>query len=215
MPPSNQFPQPQYPQQPPQGQTPYDFFMEDGQQKGGGGLGFNSDNGPSKKILIIIAAVLGLTFAGIILAVVLGGNQQPIPLSSVVRVQQEIIVITEDGTKNARTDTVRNLATTARLAMLSSQPELIAQAGKQGVEITQEELAAATNAQASQALAAALPANTYDATFQGIMKAELAKYDAALNAAMAAAANQQELALLQKQAANSELLERQLAATGL
>lgn len=213
MPPSNQIPQPQYPQQPPQDQTPYDFFMEDGSQKrGGSGLGFSSDNGPSKKILVIIAVVLGLAFAGIMLAIVLGGNKKPIPLSSVVRVQQEIIVIAEDGTKNAKSDTVRNLAITARLAMTSSQPEILAQVAKHGVKIGEKELKAATNAQATQALAAALPANTYDSTFQDIMKSELAKYDAALNGAAAAAANQQELALIKKQAASAELLQRQLNA---
>lgn len=205
-------PQPQSNPQP-SGQDPYGFFMdENGQQKGKfGGLQLSDGSGPNKKLFVIVGILLILAFVGIMVGIVVGNNKKPIPLNGVVRVQQEVLIITADAWKNAKDDDIRNVAVTANSVMSTAQRDTILQVKKHGVKIGEKEIGAISNPQATNALAASIPANTYDSTFETIMKTELTKYDTAINASIAVAASKNELALLKKLKADNELLKKQLA----
>jgi hypothetical protein len=210
--PAPQFPQPMPPQQPmpaQPGQSPYDFFMEDGSNRRSS---YSGGNNQKKWIFLgAVGAFLAIVLVAIF-ALAFGGSNAPSPLVSIISDQQEIIRIATDGSKNSKTTKLQNFSITTQLTMTSAQRETTALAAKLGTEVTEKQLAASVNATTTQQLASALAVNTYDTTYATVMTDELNKYEKHLTAAYAQAASDTERKLLKKNAAAAELLRKQLNA---
>lgn len=191
--------------------TPYDFFMQpQGNQSTSRLSGAGSMS--TKKLAIIVAVpVILIALIGAGLIAVLGKSDAPEPILAAAQTQNEIIRISTAGTKNARSDKLKNFAITAQSTMTSAQQQLLVAADKSKVKINKKALDDTKSATVDRALAAALTANTYDTTFSDTMKLELEKYVGQLTVASAAAPPKSALeAELKKQSGNAKLLQQQL-----
>lgn len=210
--PQNQLPTPG-PQPDPSGQPgqdPYGFFMEPPKPQKPSLLGGNSIK--QKILLFGGAAVILILILTVVAALMSGNKQEPLALLAVAQRQQEVIRLAEHGMKNTKVTTLQNFATTTKVSVTSAQKAVLAELQRQGVKPKTKVLEMSKNVQTDQAFQTAIAANTYDTTFASTMQTELDTYHARLEDAASVAVTKTELAILQKQIKDTELLQKQLLA---
>ena len=159
------------------GQNPYDFITSPGAPRRGGLIG----DSKQKRIIIAAAGGIFLIFAALIVFALLSsaGKGDSQAVLTAAKQQQELIRISENATKNARSNTTKNLAVTMQLSLTSDQADLQAIAKKQGVKIGPKDLVVG-NAKTDLQLTEAVQANRFDEVFTGIAHEQLLVYQASL-----------------------------------
>jgi hypothetical protein len=191
------------------GHDPYAFFMSP--QKPQRPSLLNLGGGKSKVWLIVGGIVFALILIIIGVSVASSaGKSKTLELLSVVQTQQEIIRVATDGTKNARSTDLQNLANTTVVSLSSDQHQLLAVMQKQGTKVSPKELDLGKNSQTDQALSVAQAANTYDTTFASTMDSELSDYENKLDSAAKTATTTAGINLLKKEMDNAAQLHKEL-----
>ena len=207
-PPPQSYP-PQAPAPNPNDPGRYDFFMSPQQSQKrsllptGGGFGM-------KIGMLVGGAVLLMVIVGIVMSFIPSGLNEK-ELTALAKSQNEVLRICTDAAGGKAQDSAtREFAQTCQMTVTSRQQELLAYTGKHGLKLTTKSLAKSANAQSTRALAASVASSSYDQTFVTIMKADLNKYVADLQAAFKTAKSAEQKALLQNTFADEKALAIQL-----
>lgn len=200
---------------PAQESSPYSFFLDSSKpgQKAGNYTPYNDgSNSATKHLLVAMLGLAGLLVGAVMVFTFLSSAPDSTDrLLEIANDQQELIRISDLGTNNVTSGNLQNFSYTAQMSLLSDQQALIAFLGKTGTKTEPKKLMDAKNPKVDEVLKAAQAANTYDATFSGIMQRSLVKYDTKLNTASGAATTKEEKELLTKQRNNTQLLMKQLS----
>lgn len=200
----------QQPATPAQDTNPYGFFLD---QTPTGKTSMLGAGGSSMitRILVVLVGLVGLLIGGFFVASLLfktPDNAQR--LLAVATTQQELIRVSDLGSKNVDDSRLQNFALTSKLSLTSSQQQLVSFLGKIGTEVDPKVLSASADNRTDAALKASESANTYDSTFASIMQRNLKKYEGSLKQAIQASTSRSEKELLLKQHAGALLLMKQL-----
>jgi flagellar basal body-associated protein FliL len=190
-------------------ENPYDFFME--QQKAKSSRLGNIGTSPIKKLVMIVGlVVVVLGLVAVIIAIATKPTTQSTALVTIAQDQAEIIRVAGDAVKNSHSDVIQNFAATATVGLASSQQDLLSYMAKNGTKVNDKVLALGHSSKTDQALTAALAADTYDTSYESIMRANLSKYEHDINQGISAAQTKQEVTLLQKANSGAQLLQTML-----
>lgn len=168
-----------------------------------------------------LLARVGLAGGGLLIVLIIfsiaksalsGGGNQPL-LISVAQHQQAVISLVEDASQEpSLTLNNKNFVATADLSLGSSQADLTAYLGKVGVKkIGPKVLNLKVDPKAADQLTAAAAADSYNSTFQDLMKSQLTSYQAALQQAYLKTTGPTGRQLLNDQFKQAQLLQDQLA----
>lgn len=157
------------------GGNPYEFILnpeKPSKQKIGG-----PHNNFIKLIVFIVGgAILLMVVTAILLNVLTPKQVGKTEFISLTQTQNELIRISDQGSKDARQQTTKNLATTIQFSMLTQQKETIALLAKKGTKVDKKILVLKQNAATDQKLTSAKATSTFDATYTQIAEEELQKY---------------------------------------
>lgn len=161
-------------------QPPYDFIMNSGATPQKKGL---LPSGMSKKQRILIVAGAGLALLMIfgIVFNLLFNRPDPTLGASLKMAQQhtEVLRVADIGVKKARSSTTRNLASTVKLSMQSSEDKIVAIASK-GRKIAAAQLNSAKDLKTDEALTTADQNNRFDEAFTETIHTQIRAYLAQL-----------------------------------
>ncbi len=159
--------------QPPQG-NPYEFILNPEQNKPKRKFGFGGKNNKLTMLLILIVA--GALIFMILMTILLNafapkkiGKAELIGLA---QTQNELVRVAGQGSKDARQQVTKNLATTIQYTMKTQQNKILASVGKVG----KKELALKQKATSDQQLTSAKQTSTYDTAFTKLAEQELNSY---------------------------------------
>lgn len=158
-------------------------------------------SGMAGRIAVIAAILVVLIIMAIVVSALLsrGDKAQTQRLIEISQRQTEIIRITTQADKNAKSLSTRSYALTTRVSLESSQKNVNQLLAKRGVKekALSKQLTAGKNTKTDAALSEAQKNNRFDETFTEIMGAELTNYQKLLNGA-ADGAKKSEKDVLQK-----------------
>lgn len=169
-----------YKQQP----TPYDFFLSSG-----GGASPNYGTSPKKRIMVVaIAAVVLIIIVVVVISLFNNASKSNAQqVLSAVQKQQELIRVAELGVSKSKGSEAANLAITAKLALTTSQLQLIkAVSGK----FSEKELSKAQKVETDERLTKAEQASRFDEVFLEVMHEGLAELETTLQSAHEAASSE-------------------------
>lgn len=155
---------------------PYDFIMNSGASPQKKGL---LPSGMSKKqrILIVVGAGLGLLMIFGIVFNLLFNRPDPALGASLKMAQKhvEVLRVADIGVKKAKSSNTRNLASTAKLSLQSSEDKIVAIASK-GRKITPAQLNAAKDLKTDEELTTADQNNRFDEAFTETIHTQIRAY---------------------------------------
>lgn len=156
-------------------------FITDHNKAGKRGL-LPTGGSKQSRILLVVGIFLAISIVGVIVMAVLNGidNGQKQDWLSLAQKQQEIIRISDVGATKAQGRDAKNLATTTKLSLESSQAIINSLAKKSGANVTSKTLLLGKDAKTDEALKTAEQTNQFDTAFQTILKNELNEYQALL-----------------------------------
>lgn len=134
------------------------------------------------RIMMVVGIVLAISIVGVVIMAVLNGidNSQKQDWLTLAQKQQEIIRISEVGATKAQGRDTKNLATTTKLTLESSQALVNKLAKSNGANVSSKALLVGKNAKTDADLKTAEQTNQFDTAFQDILKNELNEYQALL-----------------------------------
>jgi hypothetical protein len=171
-----------------------------------------------------MAARLALVFGGLLILVIvfavfkslLGGSSNLTSFVAVAQDQQELIHLTTNATANNQSSLStddQNFTATAQLSLTSAQTSIATYLQTNGMKaISPKILNLKVSLAIDNQLTAAITADTYDQTYQQIMKNQLAQYQADLNDAYQKITGVHGRALLKSDYHQAQLLTTQLNA---
>lgn len=169
------------PQAPPTGQfdsSQFDFIMNPGKPQKKSLL----PGGPKVKMIIIGLAIT--TIVIILLAVILslfsGSDSTTESLVKVAQQQNEIVRISEDGTKKAGSEKAKKLATMTYMTVKTDQNSMIDYLAKQKRKVKSKELGLLADKKTDSQLSAASSNGRYDEVFTQIITEKLTEYQGSL-----------------------------------
>lgn len=191
-------------------QTPpdYDFIVGDPSQT-------PPDTNKKKRLIIAIAGgSLILLFFGIAFALIINSGRN-IPTSTeqfikITQTQEEIVRISTVATRNARTQSTRNIAATIIRSINSSKQSVAARLASQDVPISNATLRAGQNPNTTKELDDAIQANQFDQVYLRIVTDQLTSYQKLLETTFENAKIKAERELLQQLYIDASALLRQL-----
>lgn len=192
-------------------QNNYDFIMNpNGNAKRP--LGGNSD---SKKLLIIVGAVILFIIVLFSVGAMLTGNKSDGTVQQLTRIAQEqgeIAHISSLAGENgsAQAQSLKNFAYNANLTMTSDQQAVVDLLAKNGTSVKPEVLAALQDPAVDQKLTDATAASDFDAVFKDTVSTMLTNYQSSLQSTYATSKSTTVKQLLQTDFNNAELLKKQL-----
>lgn len=185
----------QTPYTPPSGQpNSFDFIMGSGNQPKRNLLA-----GGSQKQRIIIAAVLAvvvLVIGFVVFSFAGSGKGNTEALVDIAKQQTELIRIAGVGQTKARGNNARALASTAKLALITDQKELLDHLSKNGRKVDEKELVLGKNTKTDEMLTAAEQSGRFDEIFVSELQKQLTTYRQAMKQAYDGSANKTARALL-------------------
>lgn len=155
------------------GGNPYEFILNPNQQKPKGKFSL----GKSNKLMVILLVVVAGAITLMILVTILlnafapkkiGKNE----LMSLAQTQTELIRVADQGSRDARQQVTKNLATTVQYTMITQQKRTTQPLGK----VSKKELSLKQKASTDQQLASAKQTSTFDDTITRIIENELNSY---------------------------------------
>ncbi|MFZ1484187.1 MAG: hypothetical protein WAS36_04205 [Candidatus Saccharimonadales bacterium] len=187
------------------GHNPYEFIFNAQSQK----------KPASSMLKRIVLAVIGLAILAVIFAVVSsflasGSNSGKQQLKTITQLQEELVGIAKDGTKNIRDQSLKNTATTLQLTTASSQAQLLAYSAKNGFEIDPKELGLLHDSATDKLLADAKSTSTYDTTWKQITRTQLDEYSASIKKLFDQTTKAELKKLLSTSYSNAQLISSQL-----
>ena len=135
--------------------------------------------GSSKERMLIVAGIsLVVLLIGFGVYAVLGsvGSAQKQEWLKAAQQHEELIRISELGSKKAQNRETKNLAITTTLSLTSSQTSINSIAKTNGVKVDNKSLASGKNAETDAELKTAEQTNQFDKVFADILKKELTDY---------------------------------------
>lgn len=188
---------------------PYGFIMNNPQQP-------QRSSGPSGmrgRIIVVAIGVVILIILGIIFSSLLskGSKDQAQRLLEISQRQTEIIRISTQADKKAKSIATKQFALTTRLTTESSQKdinELLAKKGYNEKKLSKV-LSASKNSKSDAALADAEKNNRFDETFMLILTGELNNYQKQLNTAASGASKTQKK-VLQKSFNSAAVIQKKV-----
>lgn len=160
---------------PPAAPNPYDFITNPGTPPKKSMLG----GGSAKKRLFIVAigALVFIILAMVIMSLLsAAGSGSTNALKTLVAEQEEIIRISELGTKSAQSSEARALAITTNLSVITHQKELISYLESKDTKLSKEEIAAEKDGKTDDAFQDATTNNRFDEVFTETLQRKLATY---------------------------------------
>lgn len=138
-------------------------------------------DGLSKRKRLMLAAAAGaglLLVFGIIFSLLLGGGGESTAQQTLKLAQQhkETLRIAEIGIKKSRSSEVRNLATTVKLTLQSTENQIVAIAQKDQEKVTNSQLSAGKNTKTDEALVNAEQNNRFDEKFKQTIYSHIEVY---------------------------------------
>lgn len=160
-----------------QQQRPDDFIMNPKSKPGK----VSQLDGLSKRKRLMLAAAAGaglLLVFGIIFSLLLGGGGESTAQQTLKLAQQhkETLRIAEIGIKKSRSSEVRNLATTVKLTLQSTENQIVAIAQKDQEKVTNSQLSAGKNTKTDEALVNAEQNNRFDEKFKQTIYSHIEVY---------------------------------------
>jgi hypothetical protein len=199
----------QNPAGPPSGApNPYDFLNESAPHKKSLLPSPSSKNG----MIIMFFGGLGLlSIIAIIIFSVIGniGSDIKADWLSVTKQQQELIRLSEVGSKNASSPEAKNLATNVGITLKASQPSINNLSSKSGAKFNEKSLAAVKNEQTDTRLEAAEQNGQFDATFTAVIREQLVEYQVLLKRLDESSKNKSTLEIISSAYDNAQLLATQ------
>ncbi|MDZ7744410.1 MAG: hypothetical protein U5K77_01470 [Candidatus Saccharibacteria bacterium] len=160
-------------------QDQYDFILND---KKGSKKSLLPAMDPKKKRLLLIfgGGVLFITLIVIIFGLISSLNNKDREfLINMVQQHAEIVRVAEIGEDKARNQATRNLAVTTKLALQSSQDDIVNIANKTG-KVSSADIAGGMSVQTDEELETAEQNNSFDEAFEEILYELLEEYRATL-----------------------------------
>lgn len=195
----------------PPGQNPYDFIVNPGKPPRRNLFGGGASKVQRMAVLAAGAAVVLIIIIVIVNLIFGGGGGNAVADIKVAQDQTEIARVARLGVQQQDIgQAAKNVAITAQLTLASDQQQLIDYLQKNGVKISDKELAALQDPQADQQLSTADANSTYDSTFLSIMQTDLSKYQQTLNTAYQGSKSIDLRQLLRGQYDNAGLLLEQI-----
>lgn len=172
------------PQAPPTGQfdsSQFDFIMNPQKPQKKSLL----PGGPKAKMIIfgLVIATVVIILLAVILSLFRSGDSTTESLVKVAQQQNEIIRISEDGTKKAGSEKAKKLATMTHMTVTTDQNNMINYLSKQKRKVKSKELGLLANKKTDSELAAAASNGRYDEVFTQIIKEKLEEYQSSLKSA--------------------------------
>lgn len=159
-----------------EGINPYDFIMDSGASPKRRWLPLPTGGGKKQRLLFaFIAGGILLLIFGIIFSLLFSSADTTQQTLKMAQQHKELLRVSEIGVKKSRSDGARNLATTVKLTLQSSEDQIVAIA-KKDQKLTNKELSAGKNEVTDQALATAEQTNRFDEAFIETIHAEIRAY---------------------------------------
>lgn len=184
------------PTEQPNQQNPYGFIM-------------NPEKPPKRplfggsmksRILVVVAGVVLLMILGMVASALLSAGNKAVvnSLKDVIAKQQELIRVSDMGTKNASTSKAISFARTVNLTIKTDQAVIIDYLGRNKGSITDFEKNSAKNSNTDTILEASKANNRYDEVLTEELTKLLTSYRASLNTAYDTAKGENTKATLSK-----------------
>jgi len=157
--------------QPPQG-NPYEFILNPDANKPKRRLGFGKNKLVFTLVFIVGGALLLMLLVTLLLNALAPKKIGKSELMGLAQTQNELIRISAQGSKDARQQVTKNLATTVQYTMTTQQKKTTSTLGKVG----KKELALKQKATSDQQLKSAKQTSTYDPAFTKLIEGELTSY---------------------------------------
>lgn len=143
---------------------------------------FSFGSTKKSRILLVVGGLVGLAMMVGLVALVVGSLDDAAKQDwlTLAQQQQEIIRISDEGSKRAQNRDTKNLATTTKITLESSKASINSLAKKHGATIDSKTLALGKDAKTDAALKTAEQTNQFDSVFQKILQTELNEYQAIL-----------------------------------
>lgn len=173
----------------PQG-NPYEFILNPEKPQKNRGVKNN------KLVMLLIFGVGGVILFMVLTVLLLNAfapkKTDKATILSLAQTQQELIRISDQGSREARQQVTKNLATTIQYSLITQQKKTIELLEKNGGKAGPKELALKQNAATDQQFTSAKATSTYDTTFTKITEDELNAYATSLKALVDKATTVQE-----------------------
>lgn len=162
-------------------QTPYDFITDPGNGPGPSKKSWlpqlPSGSNKRQRMLIIGGAVtIVLVIFSIMFSLIFGGNDgAKAETLKLAQEHTELMRVADIGIKSARGSDARNLATTVKLTLQSSNEQVVAIANK-GQKVGNKELVLGKDTTTDEALTTALQTNRFDEEFTETIHEEIRDY---------------------------------------
>ena len=167
-------------------------------------------NSKQSRILIVVIGAVVLLIVAIIAMVLISsaGKAGKADLIKAAQLQSEIVRISELGAERAKGSTAKNLAITASYSVQSDQAVLRSALSKQGIKISDSQLAAGKNQTTDATLTSADQSNKFDEVFIKTLQTQVSTYQQTLKAAYNATSSKSLQQTLSDQFQHAELLAK-------
>lgn len=191
----------------PSGSNPYSFITDPGKPVKKKLL--PSGGTKQGRIMIVVGGILGLAVIAVIVIAVINslGNAQKQEWLTLAQQQQELIRISDIGSTKAKDRETKNIATTTRLSLTSSQPFINTLAKRNGAVFTSKTLTTGKDSRVDAQLTTAEQTNRFDSVFLQVLNQKLLAYEKQLNKLEQGASGNTK-ASLAAAAANARLLQK-------
>jgi hypothetical protein len=180
MPPYNNQPGPAFPAPPPpdKGDNRFGFFLEPPPKQRRNPLSLPQGMSPKAKMILIVVGIIGILVAfGIVMTIIQNiGNNIP-TLTATLKKQQEIIRISDQGLKNARSSTLLNFSANTKIVAISDQKQFLNYINANGGRISIKDVNQLKVPENDQVLSAAVAAGTFDSAYQTLIEQLLTDYE--------------------------------------
>lgn len=197
-------------------QSPYDFIMKPDtpQPKRPLAIDPSSKNGFLVKIGLIVGGVLVfMIIVTVGINLLTGGKTNTTDILSLVETQAELVRVTGSLSGPANDQTVKNIAMSANLTLVTQQQQTTALLATKGVKVSVKELLLKKDATTDTQLQAATQSNTFDSVFTQILQKKLGSYTDDLQTYYKNATDSNVKKLLQQDYAQAQLLKTQIPST--
>ena len=176
-------------------QNPYDFITNPGTPPKKSLFGGGSTK---NRVFVVAIGILVLIILATVVMSLLSsaGNGSTSALKSLVSQQEEIIRISELGTRNAKGIEARALAITTSLSVKTQQNEMVNYLSSKSTEVSKEELAAEKDTKIDATFEDATTNNRFDEVFTETLLRKLATYTNLLESTHKDAGNDKAQAVL-------------------
>ncbi len=173
-------------------------------------------NSLATRLIIVSLGIFLLLIIFVVVKGLLSNDTSSYPsLIKAARLQQEIIHISSGATTPPipASESNQNIAITTELSLASSRSQLLAYIGRLHGSVNKKQLISVSITPLDAQLTAAITANTYDSTFDQVLKQELTAYQQSLKLAYQKTTNTKGRELLNNEYNKATLLLGQIASS--